>query len=155
MPASLDPGRLLTTLAAHEVPYLLVGGLAAVAHGWPGATADADLLTPHDADARERLAAALRELGAVATDGRFDGSAASLARSTAWSFETEAGPVDVLFVLEPRGSYAELEPTSARAEAFGVVISVLGLDDLIRTKRELGRPKDLRVATELEALRGA
>lgn len=73
MTPPLDPKRLLRTLDRHGVRYLLVGGLAAVAHGWPGTTA--------------------------------------------------------------------------------VVVPVMALDDLIRTKRELGRPKDLRVAIELEQLR--
>jgi len=149
--ATVDPERILQALAEHEVPYLLVGGMAAVAHGWPGATADVDLLAAHDDEARAALAAALTDLGAVAE--RFDGSGASLLRSTAWSFETDAGPVDVLFVLEPRGTYRELVAGRVEAEAFGVVVPLIGLDDLIRVKQELGRPKDLRVAAELEALR--
>ncbi|OWY59537.1 hypothetical protein B7486_74050, partial [cyanobacterium TDX16] len=106
---TLDPGRILQALDAHDVPYLLVGGMAAVAHGWPGATADVDLLAAHTSDARAALASALVDLGATAD--RFDGTGESLLRSTAWSFDTQAGPVDVLFVLEPRGTYRELVST--------------------------------------------
>jgi hypothetical protein len=146
-----DPERVLRALADHEVSYLLIGGMAAMAHGWPGSTADIDLLAAHTPEARDALAAALVDLGAEAE--RFDGTGESLLRSTAWSFDTDAGPVDVLFVLEPRGTYRELEPTKHETEAFGVVVPLISLDDLIRVKQELGRPKDLRVATELEALR--
>jgi hypothetical protein len=77
-----------------------------------------------------------------------------MATDTAWSLETEAGPLDLLFVLEPWGTYDELQPRSEEVSAFGVVIPVVSLDDLIALKRALGRPKDLRVAVELEELRG-
>jgi hypothetical protein len=37
--------------------------------------------------------------------------------------------------------------------AFGLTIPVVSLDDLIELKRAMARPKDLRVALELDELR--
>lgn len=148
----LDTERLVTTLARHEVRYLVVGGIAAILHGWPGATADLDVLGALDPTNLDRLAAALAEVGARGPG--WDGTAGTMATDTAWSLETEAGPLDLLFVLEPWGTYDELQPRSEEVSAFGVVIPVVSLDDLIALKRALGRPKDLRVAVELEELRG-
>lgn len=148
---ALDVERLVTSFARHDVRYLVVGGIAAILHGWPGATADLDVLGAFESDNLERLSAALGELGAAGAG--WDGTAATMASQTAWSLETEAGPVDVLFVLEPRGTYDELRPGAEDVPAFGVVIPVVSLDDLIELKASLGRPKDLRVAVELEELR--
>ena len=143
--------RLVTALAHHDVRYLVVGGIAAILHGWPGATADLDILGSFDPANLDRLAAALAEVGA---DGPgWDGTAGTMATHTAWALDTEAGPVDLLFVLEPWGSYEELHPRSEEVPAFGVTIPVVALDDLIELKRALGRPKDLRVAVELDDLR--
>lgn len=147
----LDVERLLTTFARHEVRYLVVGGIAAILHGWPGATADLDLLGAIDKGNFTRLAAALQELGASGEG--WDGKPGTIGAATTWSLETDAGPVDLLFVLEPWGTYEELRQTAVEMPAFGITIPVVSLDDLIELKRALGRPKDLRVAIELEDLR--
>jgi len=149
--APLDVERVLSALARNEVRFVVVGGIAAILHGWPGATADLDLLGAFDSDNFSRLAAALRELGA--TGPGWDGEPDTIGSVTAWSLETQAGPVDLLFVLEPWGTYDELRPAAVEVAGFGVTIPIVSLDDLIRLKRALGRPKDLRVAVELEELR--
>jgi hypothetical protein len=61
---TFDPDRILATLDAHGVDHILVGGFAARAHGATRPTADIDCVPDTDADNYERLAAALRELGA-------------------------------------------------------------------------------------------
>lgn len=147
----LEVERLLTTLARHEVRFLVIGGIAAILHGWPGATADLDVLGAYEIDNMGRLCVALGDLGAH-SEG-WDGSAESLRSRTAWSFETTAGPLDLLFVLEPWGTYEELAPAAAEVSGFGVAIPILSLDHLIELKQALGRPKDLRVAAELEEMR--
>lgn len=83
----------------------------------------------------------------------WDGKPGTIGAATTWSLETDAGPVDLLFVLEPWGTYEELRQTAVEMPAFGITIPVVSLDDLIELKRALGRPKDLRVAIELEDLR--
>ncbi|MGH8998792.1 MAG: hypothetical protein ACRDY7_05310 [Acidimicrobiia bacterium] len=150
-PRPLDVERLVTTFARHDIRYLVVGGIAAVLHGWAGSTADFDVLGAFDLNDVDRLCNALLELGAGGPG--WDGTAATMMTRTAWALETDAGHVDVLFVLEPRGTYDELRPDAEDVAAFGVAIPVVSLDDLIDQKRGLGRPKDLRVTLELEALR--
>ena len=147
----LDVEQVVTALSRHGVRYLVVGGIAAIMHGWPGATADLDVLGSFDRGNLQRLAVALAELDASAPG--WDGTATSVASHAAWSLETRAGPVDVLFVLEPWGTYDDLQPRSEDMPAFGAAIPVVSLDDLIDLKQALGRPKDLRVALELNDLR--
>lgn len=147
----LDVERLVTTFARHEVRYLVVGGIAALLHGWPGTTIDFDAVGAFEPTNLDRLSGALGEL--AATGRGWDGTAATMATRTAWALDTEAGPVDLLFVLEPWGSYEELRRNAEDVPAFGVEIPLVSLADLIELKRALGRPKDLRAVVELEELR--
>jgi hypothetical protein len=61
---ALDVDRLLTTLDRHEVDFVLVGGVAAIAYGGRPPTADLDCVARRSSGNFERLAAALRSLNA-------------------------------------------------------------------------------------------
>jgi len=56
----LDLRQLFAVLHAHRVAYVLIGGLAAVVHGSPFPTEDADITPDDDRQNLDRLAAALR-----------------------------------------------------------------------------------------------
>jgi hypothetical protein len=60
----LDLARLFEVLDRHKVVYVLIGGLAAVYHGSPFPTEDADITPKNDRPNLIRLAAALREINA-------------------------------------------------------------------------------------------
>lgn len=59
----LDIDRILTTLERHQVDFLLVRGVAAIAHGALRPTGDLDCLARRSEENLERLARAMRELG--------------------------------------------------------------------------------------------
>jgi len=146
--APLDPERLIRTLRKHRVEFVLIGALAARLYGFPRLTADADITPASTPRNLERLASALRELGAkiytetVPEGLGFDCSAAMLSRATMWNLITKAGRLDLAF--EPSGTkgYADLAEGAGRFEAFGVKFLVASLDDIIRSKEAAGRPKD-------------
>lgn len=78
-PPHLDVARLLDVLDRHDVDYILVGGIAAQAHGAHRPTKDFDCLARRTADNLDRLAAALRELKArLRVEGLSDDEAAQL-----------------------------------------------------------------------------
>ncbi|MCA1824955.1 MAG: hypothetical protein LC640_11990, partial [Frankia sp.] len=56
--------EIVRVLNAHEVDYVLIGGLAAVLHGVPIGTVDVDITPARTEPNLRRLAAALRELDA-------------------------------------------------------------------------------------------
>jgi hypothetical protein len=105
-PPVLDVRRVVEALDRHGVEYLIVGGVASRFHGAERLTKDIDLVPSSDADNLERLAAALRDLGAFLRVGGMsddeakslpivlDGSA--LARMEISTWRTEAGDLDVL-----------------------------------------------------------
>jgi predicted nucleotidyltransferase len=149
-------GELLRRLVAGGVEFIVIGGVAASAHGSPRFTQDVDVVyrrTP------ENLARIVEALGPVqpylrgAPPGlpfRFD--LETLRRGLNFTFTTTLGAIDILGEVVGAGSYEALLPHSARRDAFGVTCQVVNLRKLIDLKRAAGRPKDFEAIAELELL---
>lgn len=143
----LDASAILAVLERHGVDYVLIGGLAVQAHGHVRTTQDIDLVPAPDPATLERLAAALRELGARPAGAREPPPGwlvddALRAESGPASFDTDAGGVDVH--RHPLGA-APFDDLRARAlvlDVLGMRVPVAGRDDLIAMKRAAGRPVD-------------
>jgi hypothetical protein len=147
--APLDPGRIINTLARHEVRYVLVGALAARLYGLPRLTADLLDITPSlELDNLKRLSKALRELDArVFTESvpeglPFDCSAPTLSRASLWNLTTNAGRIDLVFKPSGTEGYDDLTRDGVRFLVFGEELLVASLPDLIRSKEASGRPQD-------------
>lgn len=154
----LDPEAILHALAEHGVDCLLIGGLAAQAHGHIRTTQDVDLLPDPAPENLERLARALRALHAVPAGPEAGKpappSARALAARPVTALETRAGGIDVH--LRPPGSapYPDLRARALRLDVAGTSVGVVGLDDLIAMKQASGRPidrADVRALTALES----
>lgn len=157
-----DPVRVLEVLHRHEVEFVLVGGLAAVAHGSSLATADVDITPDRRAPNLERLAAALRELGArLRVDGDPDGvpfpvdAAFLAAQPQVLNLVTVAGDVDLTFVPAGfDGGYDELLPRAVTVSLVDEAdTAIAALDDVIASKEAAGRAKDLAALPYLRELR--
>jgi hypothetical protein len=169
--APLDSERILRVLRARQVRFVLVGGIAAVVHGYSGATFDLDAVPAADTANLNRLGRALAKLRAVIwadpsrsdlfADGRppeaddFGYTAEGLRRHRVWHLTSDAGLIDIAFAIDGVGDYATLARNADRVEAFGVRFQIASIDDIITSKRAVARPKDLRALPELEALRDA
>ena len=156
--APFDVERLLCTLDAHGVDFVVVGGLAAIAHGARRMTLDLDVVPRPDAQNYTRLAAAVQALGVVAetvVDGTFQQldprDDVDLARSRNVSLGTGAGQLDVLNDARAAPAYDDLASRSVRLSVAGVAVRVAGLDDLVAMKLALGRPKDLQDVADVTA----
>lgn len=103
-----DPAETLRVLERHGVLYVVVGALAAAAHGAPIVTRDLDITPARDRANVERLASALRDLDARLRTGsdpegvRFAVDAETLRRAELWTLTTRTGELDVVF--EPSGT---------------------------------------------------
>ena len=146
--APFDPERLITTLARHEVRYVMIGAMAARLLGLPRVTADADITPARDAENVRRLAEALSELDArVYTESvpeglPFDCSPPMLARAELWNLVTSAGRLDVAFAPSGTDGYEDLIEDAVPFEVFGVRLHVASLEDIIRSKEAADRPQD-------------
>lgn len=160
MSAAFDPDRLLRTLSAHRVKFVLIGGIAAVAHGSPLPTTDLDITPERSRDNLERLAAALRELGARIRTAEPDGVVFPVtadfidAQPHMLNLVTEAGDLDLAFT--PAGfpdGFASLAPRSAPMELVDdVETAVADLEAVIASKQAAGRDRDRHALPYLYAL---
>lgn len=161
-----DLDRILETLARHRVEYLLVGGVAAGAHGAQTPTYDFDCLAGRTRDNLVQLGAAMRELNArLRAEGLDDDVARSLptridpdflAGMEISTWRTDAGDFDVLTDIPDRSGtrvrYDELKGRSVRRRIGNVQVRVARLEDIIASKEWANRPKDLRALPELRSL---
>jgi len=153
----IDFERTLGLLGGEGVRFVIVGGLAVTIHGSAHVTFDLDICYDRAGDNLARLTSALRPVNPRlrgAPPGlpfRFDEE--TLTRGLNFTLSTEAGDIDLLGEITGLGDYAAVEASSISVELFGRSHLVLTLDALIASKRAAGRPKDLQLLPELEALR--
>jgi len=159
--APLDPELLFTTLARHQVQFVLICALAAKLQGFPRFTRDADITPARDRENLQHLAAALRELEArIYTDTipeglPFDCSPQMLARGDVWNLVTAAGRLDLAFKPSGTEGYDDLAPNAVHFTIFGGELLAARLEDIVRSKEAANRPQDRQdVAVIREMLKG-
>ncbi len=152
-----EPRELISILAVlleEQVEIVLVGALAAVTQGAPVTTHDVDVVHARAAENVARLMTALRRLNA-----RYRGRPASaplppdpaaLATPGQSLFMTDLGPLDCLGAIEDGMAYDDLTPLSIQIDLDGRPLRVLGLETLVRLKRQSMAPKDRLVLAVLE-----
>ncbi len=148
---------IVQLLFAGGIDSILIGGIAAAAHGSPRVTQDVDIVYCRSADNLERIAATLAPvhpyLRGAPPGLPFRLDAATLMSGLNFTLTTDLGPLDLLGEVAGGGRYDDLKTHSIEAEVFGVKCRVLDLETLIATKRAAGRPKDFEAIAELELLR--
>ena len=167
-PEPVDLRRITDALARHDVEYLLVGGMASRAHGAQRRTYDVDCVPEPSWENLDRLATAMRELGArLRVEGLSDEEAAllpvqltgaTLVRMEISTWRTDAGDLDILTDIPDRDGrhmrYAELVDRASELHLDGIVVRVAALDDVIASKEWANRPKDRDALPELRSLQG-
>jgi len=150
-------GELLRTLAAAGVDFIVVGGVAAAAHGSPRSTQDVDVVYSRNHQNLQRIVEALAEhhpyLRGAPPGLPFRFDLETLRAGLNFTLITDLGWLDLLGEIVGGGRYEVLLPHTITVTAFGIDCQVLDLETLIRTKRMAGRPKDLEAIAELESLR--
>jgi len=150
--------RFCALLAAHNVEFIVIGGQAEALMGSARVTYDVDFCYRRTADNLERLATALSTLAltlrGAPSDLKFRLDAQALALGQNYTFEVDGEyPLDFLGYLEPIGTYEDLLPHAETVSISGRPTQVIGLDDLIRIRRHINRPKDRESLLQLEAIK--
>jgi predicted nucleotidyltransferase len=149
--------ELLRLLLEGGVEFVLIGGVAAIAHGSATFTQDCDITASFSESNLARLLAALGPYHpryALAVPKRpVTESPAELSSYRNLYLLTDLGRLDVLLEVPPVGSYAEVAARALTLEVYGRPCRVISLDDLIAVKAYVGRDKDRRAVEELKALR--
>jgi hypothetical protein len=151
-----DFTALLQALVGGGVEFIVIGGVAATAHGSAHATVDLDVVYRRTAENIARLAAALAPLTPYlrgAPPGLpFTFDPDTIRRGLNFTLTTRAGDLDVLGEATGGGSYDALLSRTVVLTVFGLDCRFVDLEALIHLKRAAGRPKDLERIAELEAL---
>jgi len=149
--------EMLRRLTDGGVDYVLIGGVAANAHGSAIHTDDLDVFAPLS---HENVLAIVRafsgthlrwrhrpDLPVITPDDPL------LSGLKNMYLQCDLGQLDVLGELPEVGSYPEVAAASVEIDVRGFRCRVINLDSLIALKRTVGREKDLLVARELELIR--
>lgn len=154
-----DFKALLAALGEAGVRFIVVGGVAAVAHGSARLTQDVDVVYSRERENLARLVAALAPhqpyLRGVPPGLPFQWDVETLERGLNFTLVTRLGDIDLLGEIVGGGGFEDLAPQAIELRLFGRSVLCLDLEPLIAVKRAAGRPKDLEAIAELEALRDA
>jgi predicted nucleotidyltransferase len=152
----IDLRGLLAALKEAGVDFILVGGIAALAHGSARATYDVDLVYSRAPDNIDRLVAALTPHHPYLRDAppglpfRFDRE--TVERGLNFTLTTDLGAVDLLGEIVGGGTYEDLLRDTVDVEVYDLKIRCPSLPRLIAVKRAAGRPKDFEAVAELERI---
>ena len=148
---------ILDVLAKYRVGFVIIGGVAAGLLGSSSLTGDLDICYERSRENMRALAGALVELGAtlrgVEPGLPFQLDAKTLELGDSFTFQTMAGPLDILGTPSGTGGFADLIRKAEDLQLGEVSAKLASLDDLIRMKRAAGRPKDRIELEILGALR--
>ena len=147
---------ILRRLIDHDVEFVLIGGMAAVAFGSSLTTEDLDVAAPLTEQNAARLLAALKDINprhrmnpmlTALTE-----TPASLSKFENLYLVTDLGQLDVLARIAGIGPYPDVRRASVEIDFHGRKVHILGLEALIRSKEALNRQKDLPAIVHLKAI---
>jgi hypothetical protein len=155
-----DPLPVLAALSHHGAQVVVMGQVAGIMHGSTELTGDLDLLWDGDIRQAPRLAAAFGSLGSTITDaeGVAIPCAADAFQLPKVYFDAPTASGDCCTTRLPWGELdigRIIRHADTAASAEGVIVYYVNADDLIKMRRAVGRPKDLRRADELDRLLNA
>jgi hypothetical protein len=142
----LELAPLLRALGRHGVDFVVVGGVAGIAHGSAYPTFDLDVAYARDQANLERMAMALQELNArlrnAPEDLPFQPDAATLANGSNFTLKTEFGHFDILGHIDGIRSYEDLRAGARLEQIRSMTVRIASIDHLISMKRAANRVKD-------------
>jgi len=150
--------EVLSTLNAHEVRYILIGGLAANLWGSDLITQDVDVCYDR---ARDNIIALVKALKSM--DAHLRGFPEGLPQiidertlqlGDTMTFDTKFGMFDCLGTPSGTGGYSDLAQHATLMDiGKGTMVLVASIDDIIRMKRTAGRSKDIAGVESLKLLK--
>lgn len=134
-----DFKEFLELLNAKQVEYLLVGGYAVGCHGYARATLDMDIWVDVSPQNSKKLVAVLKEFG-------FDVAGLSESRFLNPDRIIQMGrePVRIDIFTGLKGvSFEDCYTRKMVAQLDGILVNLIGLEDLKKAKKAAGRHQDL------------
>ncbi|MBN1676657.1 MAG: nucleotidyltransferase [Kiritimatiellae bacterium] len=152
-----DLQGLLTRLIENEVDFVVVGGFAAVAHGGTLLTQDVDVCCDFSPDNLMRLQQAVADLHPVhrMTPARLplELTPEKCRGLKNLYLDTDYGQLDCLGNVMGLGDFPDVKRGSIEVRLEAGACRILSIDDLIKAKEAMGRPRDKETVLQLRAIR--
>jgi len=149
--------EFLTLLNQAEVEYVVIGGVALVAHGSARATFDLDVCYKHSKENIEKLCRALQpfhpRLRGAPLDLPFRFDSKTVTAGLNFALATDLGDFNLLGEVAGLGSYDAVYKSSQHKKVENISCRVLSLDGLYRAKSAAGRNKDIEALKEIKGLK--
>jgi hypothetical protein len=153
----LQVSALLGRLTGAGVDFVVIGGVAVIAHGYERNTKDLDICYSPECANLDALAGVLLDIGArlrgIDEEIPFVADARTLLRTQMLTLDTSEGGLGLL--VDPSGSpgYRLLKAHAERIDFDDVEILIASIDDLLAMKRAANRPQDEVDVLALTAIR--
>lgn len=148
---------IVETLSDGGVDYVIIGGVALVAHGSARTTEDIDICYSREATNIAALAAALAPLHptlrGAPKDLPFRIDVQTLKAGLNFTLDTDLGPVDLLGEVTGVGGFSEVARDAELIDLYGHRVKLMSLDTLEKAKRAAGRRKDLLDLAEIAEIK--
>jgi hypothetical protein len=148
---------LLKRLADARIDFVLVGGMAATVHGSTLVTHDIDVCVRFDLETSRRILVALEGLKPehrMRPDHlALPADAGGIVGLRNLYVRTSLGVVDFLGEIAGVGGFDEVSRDAVEVSLGDFSVRVMSLDQLLTSKRAMGRDKDHRAVRELEVIR--
>jgi predicted nucleotidyltransferase len=156
-PTPFNPTAILQEMLNENVAFVVIGGLAMIAHGSSYLTHDLDVCYARTSANIAALATALGKFQPYkrgvppGLPFRFD--APTIQAGLNFTLVTTQGDVDFLGEVAGVGAYDHVLAQSVETAIFGLKLRVLSVEGLIAAKKAANRPKDRNHLLELEELK--
>ena len=138
MEVSSDYESLFKTLNKFRIKYLLIGGYAVIYHTEPRYTKDIDIWISPDSNDVERVYEALSAFGAP-----LKSMSPEDFKDKKMIFQMGVAPVRIDILVDiPGVKFEKAWKNRKRAKYGNTYINVLGIHDLITSKKRVSRPQD-------------
>jgi predicted nucleotidyltransferase len=148
---------LISKLSENNLDFIVIGGFAAAAYGSTFVTSDLDVCALLSPENIEKLRSTLKDIHPVHRIANnkpsFLDNPKSITGINNLYLQTDAGVLDLISNVTGVGDFLELQKSCIEIKIYGYKCRVISLEDLIKAKLALKRPKDLEVAKELEVIR--
>jgi hypothetical protein len=153
-----DLSKLLKVLLENDIDFVLIGGFAAVVHGSTLVTQDLDICSAMSVENIKKLRSVLKNLNPIhrmnlKANLSFLDHPKSLEGLNNIYLNTDLGILDILSATQPAGDFETIKKNAIDIPLYGFSCKVISIDDLIKVKESMKRPKDLQAVIELKKVK--
>lgn len=150
--------NLLKVLVESDIDFVIIGGFAATLYGSTQVTQDIDICSPLNPKQIEKFRRFLAPFNPkhrmTPKKLSFTDFPKDLKGVKNLYIKTDLGVLDILGEVTGVGSFEEIAKRASYTEFSGKKVKIISIDDLIKVKELIGRPKDEATALELKVIRG-